>query len=182
MRKFRIDPKYICWGITAIIVIVSSTCFFWILQKLPAIAEFLLSFLKILSPFIWGLVITCLLSPIMYLFEQQIFIPLIERFLPDYAKKKSFVRALSIALALVLSFAIVITLIMMVVPQVYESIESIVRSLPDYANQVIVPIISDSDVIGSVALLDKNDKKKFGETEQKLADCAANFLGSQMEQ
>lgn len=52
----------------------------------------------------------------------------------------------------------------------------------DYANQVIVPIISDSDVIGSVALLDKNDKKKFGETEQKLADCAANFLGSQMEQ
>ena len=52
----------------------------------------------------------------------------------------------------------------------------------DYANQVIVPIISDSDVIGSVSILDKNEKRKFGEMEQKLAGCAANFLGSQMEQ
>ncbi|MGI6012700.1 MAG: AI-2E family transporter [Oscillospiraceae bacterium] len=137
MRKFRIDPKYICWGITAIIVIVSSTCFFWILQKLPAIAKFLLSFLKILSPFIWGFVLTCLLSPIMYRFEEKIFVPLVEHFLPDYRKKESLCRALSIALALVLSFAIVTTLLMMVLPQVYESIESIVRSLPDYANQII---------------------------------------------
>ena len=51
-----------------------------------------------------------------------------------------------------------------------------------YTNQVIVPIISDSDVIGSVVILDRNEKRRFGEMEQKLAGCAANFLGSQMEQ
>ena len=52
----------------------------------------------------------------------------------------------------------------------------------DFSNQVICPIISDSDVVGSVSILDRNEKKRFGEMEQKVALCAANFLGRQMEQ
>ncbi len=56
------------------------------------------------------------------------------------------------------------------------------ENVEEYASQVICPIICEGDVLGSVALLEKNDKKKMGETEQKLALCAANFLGRQMEQ
>ncbi len=52
----------------------------------------------------------------------------------------------------------------------------------DFASQVICPILCEGDVLGSVILLDKNDKKRMGETEQKLALCAANFLGRQIEQ
>ncbi|MBQ8559191.1 MAG: stage V sporulation protein T [Tyzzerella sp.] len=52
----------------------------------------------------------------------------------------------------------------------------------EFACQVICPIICEGDVLGSVVLLDKNDKKKMTETEQKVAACAANFLGRQMEQ
>ncbi len=52
----------------------------------------------------------------------------------------------------------------------------------DFAAQVVHPIICEGDVLGSVVLLDKNDKKRMSETEQKLALCAANFLGRQMEQ
>lgn len=48
--------------------------------------------------------------------------------------------------------------------------------------EVISPIICEGDVIGSVILLTKDQKKKFGELEQKLAYCAAGFLGRQMEQ
>lgn len=48
--------------------------------------------------------------------------------------------------------------------------------------EVITPIICEGDVIGAVALLNKDDKKKFGETERKIAVCAAGFLGRQMEQ
>lgn len=50
-----------------------------------------------------------------------------------------------------------------------------------YNNQIILPVISDSDVIGCVILVDRNEKKRFGELEQKMASCAAGFLGSQME-
>lgn len=61
------------------------------------------------------------------------------------------------------------------VPLIEENVE-------EYASQVICPIICEGDVLGSVVLLEKSDKKKMGETEQKLALCAANFLGRQMEQ
>jgi AbrB family transcriptional regulator (stage V sporulation protein T) len=52
----------------------------------------------------------------------------------------------------------------------------------EYTNQVISPIISEGDVIGSVILLTKEPKIKFGDTELKLASTAAIFLGRQMEQ
>ena len=50
-----------------------------------------------------------------------------------------------------------------------------------YKAQVIYPIISDGDAIGSVILLSKDDKTKMSEVEQKVAQSAASFLGSQME-
>lgn len=52
----------------------------------------------------------------------------------------------------------------------------------EYIGQVICPILCEGDVIGSVVMMEKNDRKKPGETELKLASCAAGFLGRQMEQ
>lgn len=52
----------------------------------------------------------------------------------------------------------------------------------DFTYQVISPIISEGDAIGSVIILTKDPKIKFGETEVKLASTAAAFLGKQMEQ
>lgn len=52
----------------------------------------------------------------------------------------------------------------------------------DYKCEVIAPIICEGDVIGSVVLLSKDEKMKFSETEKKLAQTAAVFLGRQMEQ
>lgn len=51
-----------------------------------------------------------------------------------------------------------------------------------YFAQVISPIIAEGDAIGSVIILSKESGKKFGETETKLAETAASFLGKQMEQ
>lgn len=47
--------------------------------------------------------------------------------------------------------------------------------------QVICPIISDGDVIGSVALISKESNSKMTKTEEEVASVAATFLGSQME-
>ena len=52
----------------------------------------------------------------------------------------------------------------------------------DYEYEVITPIICEGDVIGGVIFLSKDEKKKLGGTEQKMAVCAASFLGRQMEQ
>lgn len=50
-----------------------------------------------------------------------------------------------------------------------------------YNSQVIYPIISDGDVIGSVILLSKDQNTKMGNTELKVVQSAAGFLSSQMD-
>ncbi len=50
-----------------------------------------------------------------------------------------------------------------------------------YNSQVVYPIISQGDVIGSVILLSKEPNIKMGDTELKVVQSAAGFLGSQMD-
>ena len=50
-----------------------------------------------------------------------------------------------------------------------------------YNSQVIYPIISDGDVIGSVILLSKEQNTTMGDTELKVVQSAAGFLSSQMD-
>lgn len=47
--------------------------------------------------------------------------------------------------------------------------------------QVVVPILCEGDAIGSVAMLSKEPRTKFGDMEVKLVSTAAGFLGRQME-
>lgn len=47
--------------------------------------------------------------------------------------------------------------------------------------EVIAPIICEGDAIGSVSLLSRDVKAKFGDMEMKLVMTAAAFLGRQME-
>lgn len=52
----------------------------------------------------------------------------------------------------------------------------------EYLHQAIAPILCEGDIIGSVVLLENDNKGKMGEVEQKLVLSAAGFLGRQMEQ
>ena len=57
----------------------------------------------------------------------------------------------------------------------------IVQGESEFQSQVICPIISEGDAIGSVIITTKEPRVRFGETEQKLTSSAAGFLGKQME-
>ena len=46
---------------------------------------------------------------------------------------------------------------------------------------MIAPIICEGDAIGSVVILSREPRAKFGDMEMKLAATAAGFLGRQME-
>lgn len=74
--------------------------------------------------------------------------------------------------------------------EVYTSKENDDMSIPIIKNdnkdrkfnsQVVYPIVSNGDVIGTVILMSKEPNTKMTEVEQKVAQSAANFLGSQME-
>ena len=51
-----------------------------------------------------------------------------------------------------------------------------------HSSEVISTILCEGDAIGAVILYGRDEKRRFGETEQKLAMTAAAFLGRQMEQ
>ena len=51
-----------------------------------------------------------------------------------------------------------------------------------YSAEVIVPIYAEGDTVGAVLLLSKDDKVRMGQTELKVAETAAGFVGKQMEQ
>lgn len=74
--------------------------------------------------------------------------------------------------------------------EIYKSSENNEISLPitltdnkdkKFNSQVIYPIISQGDAIGSVILLSKDATTKMGNAELKVVQSAANFLGNQME-
>ena len=52
----------------------------------------------------------------------------------------------------------------------------------EYQHEAIAPILCEGDIIGSVVLLQNDNKNRMGEVEQKLLLSAAGFLGRQMEQ
>lgn len=53
---------------------------------------------------------------------------------------------------------------------------------PEYTAQVIAPIMSAGEAIGSVILLSQDSNVSMAQTEIKIAETAAAFLGKQMEQ
>ena len=74
--------------------------------------------------------------------------------------------------------------------EVYMSKENSDVSLPITRNdnrqrkfnaQVVYPIISNGDTIGTVILMSKDSKSKMNDVEKKVAQSAATFLGTQME-
>ena len=74
--------------------------------------------------------------------------------------------------------------------EVYTSKENSDKTIPIIKNeeesqnknaQVVYPIISNGDTIGTVILLSKEANTKMNDVEKKLAQSAATFLGRQME-
>lgn len=64
-----------------------------------------------------------------------------------------------------------------IIPITAESIDD-----SNFESQVIVPIISQGDTIGSIIFLAKEGAKSLGDIELKVAETGASFLAKQMEQ
>jgi predicted PurR-regulated permease PerM len=139
MRKpFRWDKKYLHWGVTAFLVIISSIAFFLILSRLSLIWAAFRTVIGILSPIIYGLVFAYLLNKLMNLLETRFLIRAGQRLFPTKpARAKLFTRAVSITLTFVIVLAVVGGILALVIPQIYNSVQSLVGRLPDYYKSVV---------------------------------------------
>jgi len=136
-RFFKWDKKYLYWGVTAFCVIAASTLFYMALAYLPKLAAALKGLVRILSPFIWGLVITYLLAPLTKTLDKNVFLPLTEKL--SGKKKKSMPklsRGISVLISIIVFIAVITALVYLIIPQLYQSIEKIVNNSSTYIDRV----------------------------------------------
>lgn len=125
-----VDPKkkrYFYAMMAGFGAIALSIFLFFLIYRLNAIGLALDKIGDVLAPFVYGGVVAYLLRPLCNLYEQ-----ILQISLPGKTKKAS--NAIAVALSLVTGLLVVYALIIMIAPQLYESIRSLWRSLPDKVN------------------------------------------------
>lgn len=128
-----LDPKkkrYLYSMLSGFGAISLSLILFFVLYRIRGIEDALQKLSDILAPFIYGGVVAYLLRPLCNLYE--IFF---EKHLPRKLKKMS--NGIAVGLSLISGLLIVYALIIMIAPQLYESIKSIWTTLPTKIGQLI---------------------------------------------
>lgn len=133
-KRFRWDKKYLYWGITGFCVIACAILFFMALNYISALGTAVKTLVKILSPFIWGLVICYLLAPLMRALERSAFLPLGRRLYQKSKKNNGerFARNLSVLVSEIIMLALMAALVYLILPQLYSSLETIVVNSNTY--------------------------------------------------
>jgi len=127
------DPKkrrYMYMSLAVFSAISMSLILFFILFRLQGIGDALRSVSDILAPFVYGGVVAYLLRPLCNTYESF--------FTDVFPKKlKRTANSMAVGLSLVTGILVVYALIIMIAPQLYESILSLWHSLPDKINQFL---------------------------------------------
>ena len=177
MKRFRWDKKYLHWGMTAFLVIAAAIVFYMIVNHLAWLGNTLHKFGKILSPFVWGLVIAYLLYPLMRIYQRGIFTPLWKLLLKKSKKAEILVpklsRGFAVFLAMISLLIILTGLIWMVAPQMYTSIETIIVNSGEYVDQADDWI---SRFFNNNPELESTISGMFGDVSKGLVTWATNNL------
>lgn len=129
--------KYWYAGITAFLVLAAALAVWMIFANLHVLGGVLSAVNSALFPIYIGVIIAYLLSPLVNKAEKFIFIPLIRKICKKDQKTKDIARGFSVALVLLAAILILFCLAMMVVPEVVNSISSLISNLPGYYQNLL---------------------------------------------
>ena len=135
MKKFLNSP-YFQLGMTILWVVCLCILFNALLQHLQVVIAVGQKMLSILTPFIWGFVIAYLLLPLTRYFEYQMFNPLLSKLTKKEIPSGGLPRVAAIALALISAGLAIFVLIRILLPTVYESVQSIYINYSTYINNL----------------------------------------------
>lgn len=134
-RKFE---KYWYMGITAFLVLAAASAVLMLFANIHVLGSALSAVNSALFPVYIGLIIAYLLSPLVNKAEKFIFIPLIRKVIKKNQKTKEIARGISVTFVLLAAILIIFCLTMMVVPEVVNSISSLISNLPGYYQNMLV--------------------------------------------
>lgn len=155
--------KYLYVGVTLFLVVTAALVVKALLDNLNVLGRALSAVNSALTPVYFGLIIAFLLSPLVNAMDEFVFIPLMRKIVKKDKKAEGIARGLSVTVVLIVALFIIFGLIMMVVPEVINSISSLAANLPDYYKNIVA---WGDDVF---------------ESNPKLAEYFENFSGSMYE-
>ena len=77
--KLRWDNQHVRWGVTSFLVIAASMLFYYGVFHMKTLITGIQTFLGILTPIVYGVVIAFLLTPVLNFLEKKIIYPLLAR-------------------------------------------------------------------------------------------------------
>lgn len=134
-KWYQLDGR----SLSNLVVICVGILLYLGLTHLPQVREAIRSFLTVLSPFIYGFVIAYLLNTPTNFFEQKVY----HRFRGR--------RALSILTVFLLAAGIIVLLLQLVLPQVFNSIFNLMNNMSYYLNnldQMVRDVVEHFDLAG----------------------------------
>lgn len=121
--------RYLKIGITGAAILASGILCAFVLFKMPVIISVLKGITGILKPFLYGAVFAYLLAPLCNKIEEKLF----QLFPKAKAKTKArrFICFIAIVISLCVAIAVIWLIIMMIIPQVWDSVMKIIQMVPE---------------------------------------------------
>ena len=130
--KYR---TYICWGVTALTVLLLLVAAVFVVMRWSLVAALGTKIAHILAPVIYGAVFAYLLNPV-YNRVQAAVMKLTKDIIPDEKGRKRLGGFLGTLASLCLLVAVVVGLISMLIPQLINSIRGVMETLPSSINNL----------------------------------------------
>lgn len=130
MKNHRFD-RYLYMGITAVLVLAAATAVIFLFLERKAILALGGRIVSILTPIIYGAVLAFLFSPV-YNGGARFMGDLLGKKMKNEKLRVFLQKTVGTLLSLMLLYIIVVSLAMMIIPQLYSSIAGIVNTMPVY--------------------------------------------------
>ena len=118
--------RYLKIGITGAAILASGILCAFVLFKMPVIISVLKGITEILKPFLYGVAFAYLLAPLCNKIEEKLF----QIFQKAKTKARRFICFIAIVISLCVAIAVIWLIIMMIIPQVWDSVMKIIQMVP----------------------------------------------------
>lgn len=123
-------------GMSVFLVIAAGLLFYFALLRLPAISGVVKEIFRVLKPIIYGLAIAYLLNPIVKFVDSHL-IPILEKKISSQKKARGIARGVGIFAAIMVLIIVIVTLLNMMIPELYTSIRDMVLTVPSQLSQLV---------------------------------------------
>ena len=128
--KEKLNNKYLAWGLTIFCVMAALMLLFFAIYRWNYIYNAFITFLNIVMPFIFGLVIAYLMNPFVCFFENKIF----SKVKNGKKRRIKIARVLSITTSSIIFLGCLIGLISFFIPELLKSLDMFIQNSTTYLN------------------------------------------------